>query len=80
MLKVTVELVPGGDSSWGRVIGDVRIGNISELAEVSDYAWAFAPDGDIVPTKSGTIHGHVRADGFPALLARVFSAIDKSNQ
>jgi hypothetical protein len=38
VLRVTVELVPGGREAARRTIGSMIIGNISDLAEISDYA------------------------------------------
>jgi len=37
MLVVTIDLVPGGDESCRRTIGSMRIANLSNLAEASDY-------------------------------------------
>jgi hypothetical protein len=38
MLIVTIDLVPGGYSSNRRTVGSMRIANISNLADVSNYA------------------------------------------
>jgi hypothetical protein len=37
MLRVTIELIPGGFSPMRKTIGSMRISNASNLAEVSDY-------------------------------------------
>jgi hypothetical protein len=37
MLVITIDLVPGGDESSRRTIGSMRIANISNLADLSDY-------------------------------------------
>jgi hypothetical protein len=37
MLVVTVDLVPGGFEPMRRTIGLLRIANVSDLADVSDY-------------------------------------------
>lgn len=37
MLRVTVELVPGGDEARARPIAHMMIANISSLADISDY-------------------------------------------
>jgi hypothetical protein len=37
MLRIVVELVPGGFDPLRRTIASMRISNISDLAEVSDY-------------------------------------------
>ena len=41
MIHVTVDLVPGGFQPARRTIGTLRITNISELADISDYAVDF---------------------------------------
>ena len=38
MLRVTIEIWPGGDKARARAIAIASVANISELAEVSDYA------------------------------------------
>jgi len=37
MLKVTIDLVPGGFSPLKRTIATMRIANVSDLADKSDY-------------------------------------------
>ena len=37
MLIVTVDLVPGGYEPHRRTIGSMRIANLSDLADISDY-------------------------------------------
>lgn len=37
MLRLTVELVPGGYAPATRTIASMRIANVSDLADVSDY-------------------------------------------
>ena len=37
MLRVTVELVPGGDETRARAIAQMTIANVSDLADISDY-------------------------------------------
>jgi hypothetical protein len=37
MLKVTIELVPGGRRELRRTIASMDIGNVSNLADISDY-------------------------------------------
>jgi hypothetical protein len=38
MIAITVDLIPGGLQERRRTIGTMRIANISELANISDYA------------------------------------------
>jgi hypothetical protein len=37
MLRVTVELIPGGYQPLRRTIATMNIGNVTDLADVSDY-------------------------------------------
>lgn len=37
MLRVTIELVPGGFEPLRRSVGKLRISNLSNLADVSNY-------------------------------------------
>ena len=39
MLVVKVEVWPGGDESRAREIGRMDVGNVSDLAEESDYVY-----------------------------------------
>lgn len=38
MIKIRIEIWPGGDESRAQTLGVINIANISNLAEVSDYA------------------------------------------
>lgn len=38
MLRVTVEIWPGGDDTRARVLAIANVANVSDLADVSDYA------------------------------------------
>lgn len=38
MLVVTIDLLPGGNPVRRRTIGSMRIANLSDLADVSDYS------------------------------------------
>ena len=41
MLRITIELVPGGYESGARIIGRGYIGNASNLSDLSDYVVKF---------------------------------------
>lgn len=41
MLKVTIELIPGGHKEFAKVIGRGYIGNVSNLADLSNYVCKF---------------------------------------
>lgn len=38
MLRIHIELVPGGFSPMRKTIASMRIANVSDLADVSDYS------------------------------------------
>lgn len=41
MLRVTIELMPGGRKEFAKVIGRGYIANVTDLADLSDYSCKF---------------------------------------
>lgn len=72
MLVIKFEIWPGGNESDKREIVRAEIGNVSNLAAVSDYEFALYHDTDQI-TK-GTVRGHRRSDGAVALFRKVLDA------
>lgn len=75
MLRIIVELVPGGDESRRRELARADIGNVSHLASVSDYVVrasenANALAGQPAWAKTGLITKHHRNQTVWALVAR----------
>lgn len=70
MLRVTIELVPGGDEDRAHVIEQMTIANVSNLADVSDYDIAMTDGGQ---RYYGTVHDHVRAHGAWELVDRALN-------
>jgi hypothetical protein len=76
MLVITAEIWPGGDKTRKHLIGEMRIANESNLAEVSSYSAIILQDADAA---SGAavwqfellIHGRRRSDGAWALVRAV---------
>lgn len=66
MLRVTIELLPGGNTFRKKVLGVVDIANVSGLADVSDYLVTF---GKVALE----LRDHRRADGWLPLVARAFA-------
>lgn len=64
MLVVKVEVWPGGDVRRAKKIHTIHIGNVSNLAPVSDYEV-------FVDGKPYMIRGHKREDGALALIKKV---------
>jgi hypothetical protein len=70
MLRVTVEIVPGGDESQAKVIERMLIANVSGLADVSDYDTVFTYGGK---TLYGEVFDHARMDGAWELIRSALS-------
>jgi hypothetical protein len=74
MLKVTIELLPGGDPGRRRTLGVMTIANVSDLQDVSDYDVA-ATEGPNPLTGEGPkicgfkVLGHRRRQSVWKLLA-----------
>jgi hypothetical protein len=82
MLVVTIDLVPGGFEPMRRTIASMRIANISDLAEVSDYLVEASetsnPLAGTPPRNSRCfVRGHARAQSVWALLAKASEEITK---
>lgn len=73
MLRVTIEMIPGGDERQCRTIGSIEISNVSGLAPVSDYvATLYGGDGN--EQSRCSVSGHARSRGWQVLLVRVLGA------
>jgi hypothetical protein len=75
LLVITIDLVPGGYESYRRTIGSMRIANVSNLADVSDYAVAVMEGANPLTglparTASCKVVGHDRRQSVWALLAK----------
>ncbi len=75
MLRILVELVPGGNEARKREIARATLANISALDDVSDYridAWEHANPiaGTDAWDADGVIYGHDRRQSVWRLVAR----------
>jgi hypothetical protein len=82
MLRVTVELVPGGAAAFRRTIGLMTIGNISDLADVSDYRVSVTEAanpliGTPPQVRNFVVHGHWRRQSVWKLLARAIADMEQ---
>jgi hypothetical protein len=80
MLVVTIDILPGGYASHRHTIASLRIGNVSDLADISDYrveAMEAANPLSGQPARSGTctITGHDRRQSVWALIAKAADVI-----
>jgi hypothetical protein len=65
MLRITIELVPGGRESSAQVIGRGWIANVSNLRDISNYALKFEEDswqGRVRGPYTGTLTNWQRYD------------------
>ena len=85
MLRVTVELVPGGFEPLGHLIAAMEIGNISDLADRSDYLVRATESHNRIaglPPRSVQIEvrDHDRRQSVWALIAKAAKAVAESPQ
>jgi hypothetical protein len=76
MLVVTIDLVPGGYEPYRRTIGSMRIVNLSNLADTSDYSVEVTEAANRLtgaPSWNGNcvVLAHDRRQSVWALMARV---------
>lgn len=76
MLRITVELVPGGREHAKRVLAKANVANLSALADVSDYAVEVETAGRLEPWQPaweccGIVLGHDRSSSVWSLVAKV---------
>jgi len=79
MLCVTVEIVPGGFEPARRVIGSLRISNVSDLAPLSNYCVDVLEAANHLtgsPARVGgcRVEGHDRLQSVWALIERAAAA------
>ncbi|MGY3618450.1 hypothetical protein [Bradyrhizobium sp. USDA 10063] len=83
MLVITVDLLPGGYESHRRTMGTMRIANVSDLADASDYAVDVREGGNPLtgsPARRARcwVTGHDRRQAVRALLAKAAEAAGKA--
>lgn len=79
MIKVTIEIIPGGYAEGRRTIGLMRIANISDLARRSDYRVDIAEgENPLTGTKSLActvyVRGHDRHQSVWSLIEKAIAA------
>jgi hypothetical protein len=84
LLVITIDLVPGGFESSRRTIGSMRIVNVFNLADVSDYVvdvmeGANPLTGLPAQAASCQVVGHDRRQSVWALLAKACPEIMKAD-
>lgn len=82
MLKVTVELHPGGYAGARRTLATMRISNLSDLADLSDYRiesleGANRLNGSPPRSSECVVSAHDRRQSVWALIARAAAEIHK---
>ncbi|MGY4224975.1 hypothetical protein ACVMIH_002336 [Bradyrhizobium sp. USDA 4503] len=81
MLRVTIEILPGGAEELRRTVGLMTIGNISNFADVSDYSvrateGANPLAGTPSQTRNFIVRRHARHQSVWKLLARILAEMD----
>jgi len=84
MLRVTIDLVPGGFSPLRRTIATLRISNASDLADISNYVieameGANPLTGDPPRNAQCMVFGHDRKQSVWKLLERACEEILKAD-
>jgi hypothetical protein len=84
MIVVTVELVPSGFKPMRRAIATMRISNLSDLADVSDYRVEAVERANLLtgaPARSArcSVRTHARKQSVWALLQRACEEIMKAD-
>lgn len=84
MLVITIDLVPGGDESYRRTIGSMRIANVSNFGGTCDYAVevmeaANPLTGDPPWNGKCIVLAHDRRQSEWALMARACGEVRKAN-
>jgi hypothetical protein len=79
MLVITVDLVPGGHQPRRRTIGSMRIANVTDLADISDYVVTVLEGANPLagtPPRNGScaVHAHDRRQSVWSLLAKAAEA------
>lgn len=85
MLRITVEIWPGGRQPGKRVVATANVANISDLADVSDYDVEIQTSARMDPSwrpaseVSGEIRGHERDASVWSLVEKVASLACKGS-
>jgi hypothetical protein len=84
MLTITVELVPGGFAPMRRTIASMRISNVSDLDDCSDYRVVAMEDanpltGDPPRNAECMVVAHDRRQSVWALLAKACEDVMKAD-
>jgi hypothetical protein len=86
MLRVTVEIWPGGDKTRARAIAIANVANLSDLADVSDYAVRVSEGlNPVTSAPPWSLRGHIfqhdRKASVWALIAKVAAwAVDEAGK
>lgn len=81
MIRITVEMIPGGAARLRRTIAAMDIANLSDLADVSDYQVRISEDdnwlaGTGMRWRTVFVRGHDRRQSVWRLVAAALRALD----
>lgn len=79
MIRVWIELLPGGEALRKKTLARFDVWNTSDLSPVSNYAWQaeILEMGGVVRQRAGTVEGHVRDHGGISLVRKVLAKADR---
>ncbi len=80
MIRVTVEILPGGFAERRRMVGVMQIANISDLAPLSDYRVEFIEGANPITrteARAGTVYirSHDRRQSVWCLISAALAAL-----
>ena len=77
MLCVTIDVWPGGDGLRAYRLGEIKVSNQSQRADVSDYEVTYSAQLNNGATRSGDFEvlGYGRHHGWTPLIAKVFARL-----
>lgn len=81
MLKITIELHPGGSAAMAKTLGAMTVSNMSELADVSDYEIVTAESANPLtgqPSKISwhRVYGHSRRQSVWKLVSAAIAGLE----
>lgn len=78
MMRVVIEMHPGGDASRKKTVASFDIANVSELAEESNYT--VVGKTDRLGVFRTSIENHMRSHGWIPLLKRILDRLAEAER
>lgn len=83
MLKVSIDLMPGGASEFRRSLATMTIVNVTELSDISDYEITATEAASVLTGQSGKVfwfklNKHDRRQSVWKLVGSAIAALDRA--